>query len=154
MFSGCKTNVIQKYHCEGLVHDLHTDNAKYQNAFSNEPEILEEIKNLDFNTPPENPAQYLASLLERANIKYSLIPVESNGPENCIVVLSVDLQPSFNIQECDTTYVTACQKGALKALRFLRFLCFPATKEPLLSEDNLNFESLIAVKKKPTDQEE
>lgn len=141
-FSECK-----KIHVGDLTQPLCIDFLSYHNLFNEESEAHEDMMNLYSDTNLENALEKLTTLLQKAEIKYTLIPVQCSNSRLCTVILNIDCAPNLNICETSNTYEKACHEVGKRALEFLRILRLPKSANSE-EDDNLDFELLINSKKR------
>lgn len=117
------------------------------NTLIEEQEIFEEVMTLCSNYESENALERLTIALEKLELKYTLIPLESNDL-TCTVILHIDCSPSLSVHESGSTYTEACNNLAIKALQFLHILYRRRNARQETTDDKGDFESLISCKKK------
>lgn len=119
------------------------DHRRYHEYYTNFKEYIDEFT----SSETENPEEKLSSLMEKMEIKYSLLPVKSKKPEVRIVTLHIKMSPSLNIHHYGSTYVEASRKAAIKALTYIRVLCIPPETKHHEPTTKAEFEELIGFKK-------
>lgn len=121
-FPNVQTEFNPKFKPFELLHPIVTNYSKCQSYCDS----IKEIFDVCDKEIEENPEETLDAILVKADIKYSLIAVDSNDPLMCIVVLNINTPPEFpnlNVHELGGSYVEAAKKAAVKALRFMKILC-------------------------------
>ncbi|XP_065224030.1 RISC-loading complex subunit tarbp2-like [Planococcus citri] len=106
-----------------LTHPLSSDFMQFRKLFRENFEFFEEIKTMVCDYNDENALEILVSILEKADYKYALIPVES-ACDMCSVILNIDCNPNLNVLETGSCYVEACNRVAAKTLNHMKILSF------------------------------
>lgn len=142
-FRNCEIVFNVKFQKGDLSTPVMDDHRRYHEYYANFKEYIDEFT----SSETENPEEKLSSLMEKMEIKYSLLPVKSVNPEVRIVTLHIKMSPSLNIHQYGATYVEASRKAAIKALTYIRILCIPPETKDHEPTTKAEFEELIGFKK-------